>query len=316
MRDASARDGGVELTGSLDYLSYMDGRQQTSGQVIPLATAVADSKYCFLSQSGPHPERNGLTLLCAGRERCLPGYHVSRAEFPCLIIEFVVEGRGQLRVDGKLCELFPGAIFAYGSDAAHDIWADPTDPMTKYFAAYRIESQASDPQLSVMPGEIRWTRDLSTVQGLYEDLIREGQRCGKLHEDITSRYLELILLKVAESIPASRKQSKGGGRQTYEQAIGCIEQNFAEITSLDELSTHLGVGANYICRLFSRFGEESPIQCLTRHKMNRAAELLRSQPTAINGIAKRVGYEDPYYFSRVFSKRFGCSPKKFREQVS
>lgn len=283
---------------------------------MPLATAVEDTRYCFLSQSGPHPESDGLTLLCAGRERCLPSYHVSRSDFNCLSIEFVVKGRGHLRYkdEDDTHSLFAGTMYAYGTGESHDIWSEPNDPMTKCFAAYRFVAGSLPSHLHVEPGMVRWTQDISAVERLFEELITEGQRTGEYVEETTSRYLELILLKAAAAVPANRGQHQGGSREVYEQALLCIQRDFAEITSLEELSARVGVGANYICRLFGRFADETPIQCLTRYKLNRAAELLCSQPSPVNEIAREVGYEDPYYFSRVFSKRFGCSPKNFRSQ--
>lgn len=290
-----------------------DGRRQSKGQVIPLATAVADAKYCFQGQGTAYPGREGLRLLCAGRERCLPGFHVARTDFPCVLVEFVVAGKGKLRAAGEISDLFPGVIFSYRMNTPHDLWAEPSDPMTKYFAAYQFtgnQDQQSPP--GITPGSIRWTRDLAAVQTLFEELIREGQLSGALHEEITARYLELILLKASEAVPPIGGQAAGGA-EAYQRALACIENCFAEISTLDDLGSRIGLEPNYICRLFRRFGQETPNQCITRHKVNRAAELLLTKSMAIGEIAREVGYEDPYYFSRVFKKRFGYSPRDFRD---
>ena len=104
-----------------------DGRRQHSGQVIPIATVVAEAKYCFQGQGGEYPEHEGLRHLCAGRERFLPGFHVSRTDFPCQLVDFVVEGKGKLRKDGQIEDLFPGTIFSYEMNTEHDLWwSQPT----------------------------------------------------------------------------------------------------------------------------------------------------------------------------------------------
>lgn len=289
-----------------------DGRRQSLGQVIPLATAVEDSKYCFQGQGISYPEHDGLRLLCAGKERCLPGFHVNRIDFSCVLVEFVVEGRGKLRSDHRISDLFPGVVFSYQMNTPHDIWAEATDPMTKYFAAYQLaRNNSTNHSLGITPGTVRWTHDLSTVRMLFDELIREGQLTGKLHQEITARYLELILLKASEAVQPSHGQMTGGA-ESYQRAITWIENHFCEISTLDELGTSTGLEPNYICRLFRRFSQETPNQCITRHKVNHAAELLLTKNRTVAEISREVGYEDPYYFSRVFKKRFGYSPREFR----
>lgn len=289
-----------------------DGRRHSLGQIIPLATQVVDAKYCFQGQGLSYPEHEGLRLLCAGRERCLPGYHVNRIDFACVLIEFVVEGKGKLRADGTINDLFPGVIFAYQMNTPHDLWAEPTDPMTKYFAAYvQSAKHASRPSLGIPPGTIRWTHDLITVRMLFDELIREGQLSGKLNHEITARYLELILLKGRAAVNPNHGQVAGGA-EAYRRALNWIENNYARIVTLDDLGMNIGLEPNYICRLFRRFGQETPNQCITRHKVNRAAELLLTKSLSVAEIAREVGYDDPYYFSRVFKKRFGYSPRDFR----
>jgi AraC-like DNA-binding protein len=293
-------------------VSTSDGRRYSLGQIIPLATQVVDSKYCFQGQGISYPEHEGLRLLCAGRERCLPGFHVNRTDFACVLVEFVVEGKGKLRADGTICDLFPGVIFSYQMNTPHDLWAEPTDPMTKYFAAYQLAGKhATKSTLGITPGTIRWTHDLTTVRTLFDELIREGQLTGKLHQEITARYLELILLKGSEAVNPNHGQVAGGA-DAYQRAITWIENHYAEIATLDDLGSNIGLEPNYICRLFRRFGQETPNQCITRHKVNRAAELLLTKTRSVAEIAREVGYEDPYYFSRVFKKRFGYSPREFR----
>ena len=68
-----------------------DERSNLVGQTVPITVGVADAQYCFpaaTQQSRSAPL--ALRLLCAGRERCLPSYHVERMDFNCRLIEFVV----------------------------------------------------------------------------------------------------------------------------------------------------------------------------------------------------------------------------------
>jgi AraC-like DNA-binding protein len=288
----------------------LDGRVSLAGKSIPIATAVANARYCFPSSQKHDQKSPSLRLLCAGREQCLPGYHVQRSDFRCQLVELVVEGQGTVRAGGENREVFPGIVFSYGMDSQHEIWTSPDGPMTKYFAAFEANDFMDAGELQ----SIRWIRDLSTMQVLFEELIREGQRDGELARQITSTYLELILLKAREALPDDRipQHHASKGRDLFERALACIETDYCELGGLRDLSRKVGVEPNYLCRLFRRFGQETPIQCLSRYKLNFAAELLLSQTRSVAEIATIVGYADQFYFSKVFKKRFGKSPNTFR----
>ncbi|MFW5860314.1 MAG: helix-turn-helix domain-containing protein [Planctomycetota bacterium] len=51
-------------------------------------------------------------------------------------------------------------------------------------------------------------------------------------------------------------------------------------------------------------------------KLDRAQTLLRESRASIGAIARRVGYEDPAYFARVFRRRHGCPPRIWRQRHS
>lgn len=294
-----------------------DGRRQIRGQVIPLATAVTNSTYCF-GKFGTHsPQEGRPQLLCGGREKCLPDYHVARTAFPCMIIEFVFSGKGRVEFQRESHALSGGHVFRYDMDSPHDLWSDSKDPMTKYFAAYHWpaktgEDQQLEDHIPLPTGEIRWTRHSGVLKTLFDELIREGRQTGPRHEEITAKYLELILLKASDALLPGAVRSNASS-ESFERVLGIIEASFSEISSLGDLGKLCNLDENYICRLFRRFGNETPIQCLSRHKLNRAAELLLSGSSPIGVVSKEVGYVDQFYFSRVFKKRFGCSPREFRE---
>ena len=167
-----------------------------------IVSAVTNAVYC--SPKNSYVELNGgsLRLLCAGREQCLPEYRVQRTEFNCALIEFVSEGRGHLSVNGEVADLYPGMLFCYGVDAPHELWSDPDSPMTKYFVAFQSAGRSvSVNGIDVLEHGIRWTRDLTTVQLAFDELIRSGQGDGKLASALTAQLLKLLLLKSSEALP-------------------------------------------------------------------------------------------------------------------
>ena len=64
-------------------------------------------------------------------------------------------------------------------------------------------------------------------------------------------------------------------------------------------------------RAFSRTFGETPHQCLTRHRLQRAAKLLGETDLSVTEICLATGFESPASFSALFRRRHGVSPSKF-----
>jgi AraC-like DNA-binding protein len=86
--------------------------------------------------------------------------------------------------------------------------------------------------------------------------------------------------------------------------------------TLAELARRAGYAPQHLNRVFRRALGVTPLQYLARLKLERAAHLLREGDLKISAIAQAVGFDDPYYFSRVFSQHFKKSPAEFRAQAS
>ena len=54
------------------------------------------------------------------------------------------------------------------------------------------------------------------------------------------------------------------------------------------------------------------MDCVNQMKMKRACELLKTGIYLIYEVANRLGYENAYYFSKVFRKYIGCTPKEYQ----
>ena len=88
--------------------------------------------------------------------------------------------------------------------------------------------------------------------------------------------------------------------------------NYARKLSLEEIASHAHLNPQYFSVLFKRETGESVVDYLTNLRIEQAKTLLKETLLPINELAQTVGYEDPDYFSRVFRKRCGISPRQYR----
>jgi AraC-like DNA-binding protein/quercetin dioxygenase-like cupin family protein len=91
-----------------------------------------------------------------------------------------------------------------------------------------------------------------------------------------------------------------------------LDKRLDQPVTLAELAARSGFSAQHLNRVFRKSLGVTPLQYLMRTRMERAALLLREDSMTIRAIGRQLGFEDPYYFSRVFSQHFGQSPQQYR----
>ncbi len=96
------------------------------------------------------------------------------------------------------------------------------------------------------------------------------------------------------------------------QAIAFIQHQHGEPLSRQAIADAVGVHKDYLGRIFQQELGLSPWEYLTRFRVLRAKELLRASDLSVAEVATRVGFETPTYFSQVFHREVGCSPRAFR----
>jgi len=99
------------------------------------------------------------------------------------------------------------------------------------------------------------------------------------------------------------------------RALSCIHQNYARSLSRREIAAAVGVSESYLSKILRQEVGLSLWECLTRLRVQIAKELLSATTDSITEVAGQVGFEDPAYFSRVFSKYSGQSPQAYRKQA-
>jgi AraC family transcriptional regulator, arabinose operon regulatory protein len=83
--------------------------------------------------------------------------------------------------------------------------------------------------------------------------------------------------------------------------------------TLDDMAEHSQLSKSHFLRLFKEQTGYSPVDYFIHLKVQHACTLLSVTNQTVREISLAVGYDDPYYFSRIFKKIVGVSPSKYRE---
>lgn len=91
-----------------------------------------------------------------------------------------------------------------------------------------------------------------------------------------------------------------------------IVKNLANPFRVEDLASEMGVSSRQLRRIFKKEAEVTVVDFMTRSRVMRASELLRSTNLPIGDIAIQVGFCDQSALSRNFKKYLGCTPGQFR----
>lgn len=95
-----------------------------------------------------------------------------------------------------------------------------------------------------------------------------------------------------------------------------IKLNYNQPINTQTLSQRFNLTPAYLSKLFREYKDISPAEYIVNLRMEKAKQFFLAQPASrIQDIAAEVGYEDALYFSKVFKKNTGFSPKEFVKRM-
>ena len=128
--------------------------------------------------------------------------------------------------------------------------------------------------------------------------------------DDLKRYLSDILLqaiKLRDRVTGSQYSGQ------LKQAVRYIDEHYrSEDISLNRVAKEVNLSPNYLSAVFSQEMGTTFVEYLTARRMEKARELLRHSDLRSGEIAAAVGYKDSHYFSFLFKKTQGCTPRDYR----
>ena len=94
-----------------------------------------------------------------------------------------------------------------------------------------------------------------------------------------------------------------------------IRECYADIRSVNEIATAVGLGRDHLRHLFRKLRGRSLVGYLAEVRLSRAKVMLAHSKLPLKAVASACGFADEYYFSSVFRRIEGIPPGKYRERV-
>lgn len=289
-----------------DRTNFIVKNDKTTGAIFP-ESVVYENKHKDLLQD--------LFLIRIGKQSSTAD---QITEVPKGLSEFTLhiclKGKGVLKVYDKRYILTVGDLFIIPPNVPHSYWANKQDPWVRcwmHFIGKQSESYCNALGIH-LSNPIFQVPDLECIDEIWEkvfDCIDDGLKYENLL--VTSLYCsqflgKLFILKNRTSKPKDSNHAKIRSSMIF------MRTHLRENHKVKALAEKVDMSPNYYRSLFKKVTTMSPIDYFTQLKMDKAKRLLIKKDLNIQEIARQVGYQDSFYFSRAFKKLTKMSPSKYR----
>jgi AraC-like DNA-binding protein len=230
------------------------------------------------------------------------------------ILIYCQEGIGSINIKNEEYKIKPGNFFIIPSGVPHTYTADERSPWTIYWVHFK----GANTNLMINDFLSRNESHFSYVEyhesriRLFEEMysnLEMGYSNDKLcyANMCLPHFLSSFIYKENYNL-SSKKQSKN----LVNKSIHYMKQHIDEMLSLQAMAASVNLSASHFSFVFKKSTGFPPIEYFNHLKVQEACQYLLFTDLRIKEIANKLGIEDPYYFSRMFTKVIGVSPVIYR----
>lgn len=230
---------------------------------------------------------------------------------------YVLHGEGVFYIEREKVPVKTDDLIIINPNVEHTEKTFPNNPME--YIVFGVEGLAfSFPEHDQAYGRgysfYSYGSDKNQFINFAQLMMHEFQDKRPGFEKVCHGLLEVLLVYI------SRKQklsviSESSFQLSKECAIAkrYIDTNYAQDITLDSLADLTHINKFYLAHSFTECIGQSPISYLTERRLAACKELLSSSNLSVTQIATSAGFSSQSYFSQIFNKKVGMSPRQYRK---
>lgn len=189
---------------------------------------------------------------------------------------------------------------------------------------YQFQTEPIHPLFAELPDSIILRgRNIASHSPLYaaqQLLAAEVAQSGHGTESVVKALVDVMFHFILRDWLNGEGRDKGSWSLVLKDPhlLRAIQAMHAEVDaewSLEALAEVAGLSRAAFAQRFKRVAGDTPAHYLARIRIQRAMDMLRTTEENLEAIAERVGYRDPFVFSKAFKRLQGTSPRDFRKSV-
>jgi AraC-like DNA-binding protein len=232
------------------------------------------------------------------------------------ILIYCIDGKGVLEIDKKKYPIQRDSFFVISMHTAHSYKADENDPWTIYWIHFKGSRSSAIVDLLVKQkgGNLSLLPFHEERVHLFNEMYSNLEKGYSLNNLL---YVNMCLWHYLTSFVFTEKfygSKKVGKISNVDVAIEMMQNKIHETLSLEEIAQKVNLSASHFSNVFKKQTGFSPIEYFIHLKIQKASQYLLFTQLRIKEIASNLGIEDPYYFSRIFTRVMGLSPNEYRKK--
>ncbi|MGN6540831.1 MAG: AraC family transcriptional regulator, partial [Ginsengibacter sp.] len=230
------------------------------------------------------------------------------------ILIYCIEGKGMAQINDEEYDLAPGDFIVIPANTMHQYGADAANPWTIYWVHFKgdftnkiietfLQKNISfKGMIHYQDGRIR------LFEEMYSNLEMGYSADNLCYVNMCLQYFLSSFIFHDHYHIADKKQSN----DAINCSIAFMQENIDKMLTLKLLAESVHLSASHFSFLFRKKTGFSPIEHFNHLKVQKACQYLLFTDLRIKEISDKLGMEDPYYFSRMFTKIMGMSPSAYR----
>ena len=247
-------------------------------------------------------------------------YHYCQRPQGCVdnILFYCVQGKGYYTLDGHTFTLNPNQyVIVPATDKPLVYWSNTEDPWSIYWVHFTSDAlQAFNRAYHIVPEQgpqyiPHNEKGIRIWEEMYENLSR-----GYSPENLMNTNLCLYHLIATFVFSQQQNQNSSSPEKAIiRETIDYMKNNLDKTIRIEDFADLNKYSVSHFSKLFRLTTGMSPIEYFIHLKMQKACQLLYTEDSRVKQIAALLGYDDPYYFSRLFKKYMNTSPETYRKSV-
>ena len=237
----------------------------------------------------------------------------------CMLI-YCVDGRGWYNIYGKRYTIEKNQYILIPAGVPYSFGADSQKPWTIYWLHFRGSLSSSfiphNPEpSSILPGE--YSRLQDRIQ-----LFDEMYSCfsmGYIKEYLAYSSMCLYMFLASFIYLEQFRHTRIPTHKEYpfsSRVIHYMQEHIEHTLTLQQLAGYFKYSPSHFSMLFQKETGVSPINYFIRLKIQKACQYIELTNLKLNEISTKLGFEEPAYFTRIFTKIMGISPSAYRKKES